>query len=185
VCSSDLVLVYQAMVQAGTYDLAHPVLVDDPVQLIIVRQAKELGITVQLIGGAGTATPLFPKGAGAAGVGFIADFIVPHLPDTSTAAPVVKYREALRKVHPSGFPPGRPSEYDLAGYGAGKIVEEALRRAGKELTREKFVDALETLKAYDAGVLFPTTFTRDNHEGTTEVQIVRVNDQGHWEIVPK
>jgi hypothetical protein len=34
----ELALLYQAMVQAGTYDLAHPVLVDDPVQLIIVRR---------------------------------------------------------------------------------------------------------------------------------------------------
>jgi branched-chain amino acid transport system substrate-binding protein len=152
---------------------------------IIVRQAKELGITVQLFGGAGTATPLFPKGAGTAGVGFIADFIVPHLPDTSSAAPVVKYREALKKLHPNGFPSGRPSEYDLAGYGAGKVVEEALKRAGKELTRERFVDALETFKAVDTGVLFPTTFTKDNHEGTTEVQIVRVNEQGQWEVIPK
>ena len=152
---------------------------------IIVRQAKELGITVQLLGGAGTATPLFPKGAGPAGVGFIADFILPHLPDSATAAPVVKYREALRKMYPNGFPPGRPAEYDLAGYGAGKIVEEALRRVGKDLTREKFIDALETFKAFDTGVLFPTTFTKDNHEGTTEVQIVRVNEQGQWEIVPK
>jgi branched-chain amino acid transport system substrate-binding protein len=152
---------------------------------IIVRQAKELGITVQLLGGAGTATPLFPKGAGPAGVGFVADFIVPHLPDTSNAAPVVKYRDALKKVYPNGFPAGRPSEYDLAGYGAGKLVEEALKRTGKELTREKFIDALETFKAVDTGVLFPTTFTKDNHEGTTEVQIVRVNEQGQWEVVPK
>jgi ABC-type branched-subunit amino acid transport system substrate-binding protein len=64
-------------------------------------------------------------------------------------------------------------------------VEEALKRTGKELSREKFIDALETFKAVDTGVLFPTTFTKDNHEGTTEVQIVRVNEQGQWEVVPK
>jgi branched-chain amino acid transport system substrate-binding protein len=152
---------------------------------IIVRQAKELGIGVQLFGGAATATPLFPRGAGQAGIGFIADFILPHLPDTSSAPQIAKYREALRKLYPAGFPPGRPSEYDMAGYGAGKIVEEGLRRAGRDLTREKFIDALETLKDFDTGVLFPTTFTRERHEGTFEVQIVRVNDKMEWEIVPK
>ena len=52
---------------------------------IIVRQAKELGITARLFGGGGTATPLFPRGAGPAGVGFIADFVLPHLPESSTA----------------------------------------------------------------------------------------------------
>jgi len=152
---------------------------------IIVRQAKELGLNVPLFGGGATATPLFPKGAGPAGIGFIADFVLPHLPESSTAPAVVQYREALKKLYPSGLPPGRPSEYDLAGYGAGKITEEGLRRAGRDLTREKFVEALETLKEFDTGVLFPVTYAKDKHEGSSEAKIVRVNDKLEWEIVAK
>jgi branched-chain amino acid transport system substrate-binding protein len=152
---------------------------------IVVRQAKELGITAQLFGGGATATPLFPRGAGPAGVGFIADFVAPYLPESSNAPPVVKYRDALRKLYPGGLPPGRPSEYDLAGYGAGKVVEEALRRAGRDLTRERYIAALETLKDFETGVLFPVTFTKDNHEGTTRTLIVRVNDRLEWEVVAK
>lgn len=152
---------------------------------IIVRQAKELGITAPLAGGGATATPLFPRGAGPAGVGFIADFVLPHLPESTAVPAVVRYREALRKLYPTALPPGRPSEYDLAGYGAGKIVEEALRRAGRDLTRDRFIEALETLRDFDPGVIFPVTYTRDRHEGTSQTAIVRVNDRLEWEIVAK
>jgi branched-chain amino acid transport system substrate-binding protein len=151
---------------------------------IIARQTRELGLTVPLFGGGGTATPLFPKGAGPAGVGFIADFLIPHLPESSAPA-VVRYRELLKKLHPSGFPPGRPSEYDLAGWGAGKVIEEALRRAGRDLSREKFIDAMETLKDFDPGTVFPVTYTKDKHEASETTQIIRVNEKMEWEIVPK
>jgi branched-chain amino acid transport system substrate-binding protein len=151
---------------------------------IIARQARELGLTVPLFGGGGTATPLFPKAAGPAGVGFIADFLIPHLPDAAAPA-VVRYREMLKKLHPSGFPPGRPSEYDLAGWGAGKVVEEALRRVGRDLSREKFIDAMETLRDFDPGTVFPVTYTKDKHEASETTQIIRVNDKQEWEIVAR
>ena len=151
---------------------------------IIVRQSKELGLNVPHAGGGATMTPLFPKGAGPAGAGFLTISVYPNLPESS-APPVVKYREALKKLYPTGFPPGRPSEYDFLGYGAGKIVEEGLRRAGRDLTREKFMDALETLRDFDTGILYPVTFTKDNHEGSSQVQMVRVNEKLEWEILPK
>lgn len=151
---------------------------------IIVRQSRELGLTVPHLGGGATMTPLFPKGAGGAGIGFVTVSVYPHLPESS-APPVVKYREALKRLYPGGFPPGRPSEYDLLGYGGGKIVEEGLRRAGRDLTREKFMDALETLREFDAGVIYPVTFTKSSHEGSSQVQMVRVNEKMEWELFRK
>jgi branched-chain amino acid transport system substrate-binding protein len=152
---------------------------------IIVRQARELGITARLFGGGATATPLFPRGAGQAGIGFVADFVLPHLPESSTVPAVVSYREVLKKLYSTGLPPGRPSEYDLAGYGAAKAVGEALQRAGRNLTRDRFIDALESLKEFDPGVIFPVTFTKDRHEATSSTTIVRVNEKLEWEVAPK
>lgn len=152
---------------------------------IIVRQAKELGIGVPLFGGGGTATPLFPRGAGPAGVGFVADFVLPFLPESSTLPALAKYRETLAAMYPGGVPAGRPSEYDLAGLGAGRAAGEALRRVGRELTRDKFIGALESLNNFDTGVTFPVTYGKDKHEATDQVSIVRVNDKLHWEIVGK
>ena len=155
-----------------------------PDAAIIVRQARELGITVQLYGGAGTATPLFPKGAGQVGIGYLAEYPFPFLPESSSDPAMMKYREALHRLHPNGLPVGRPSEYDLLGFGAGRIAIEGLRRAGRDLTREKFITALESIKEFDPGVGFPVTFSKDNHEGTTQVRMLRLNEKIQWEVLP-
>jgi len=151
---------------------------------IIVRQARELGLQARFFGGGATSTPLFLRGAGQLGVGFEATYVMPDLGETTKHQGIIAYREKLRRwFHPSGFPPGRPSEYDLAAYGAGKVTGEALQRAGRELTREKFVDALESLKNFDTGVTFPVSYSATSHEGTTRVNLVRVNQKVEWEIL--
>jgi ABC-type branched-subunit amino acid transport system substrate-binding protein len=87
----------------------------------------------------------------------------------------------LRKwIHTGGFPPGRPSEYDLAAYGACQVAMEAIRRAGENLTRESFVNALETIENFETGVIFPVTYGPNKHEATDQVLIVQVNQNLHW-----
>jgi branched-chain amino acid transport system substrate-binding protein len=149
---------------------------------IIVRQAKELGLQVQMFGGGGTTTPLFPKGAGAAGEGFAAPWVFPATED-SDAAPVVAYRALLGRHYPNGLPAARPSLYDLAGYGAFKVFAEALRRIDGEPTREGLVSALQSLKGFDPGVLFPITFSAVNHEGTDQATIIVVDKSLAWKIL--
>jgi branched-chain amino acid transport system substrate-binding protein len=151
---------------------------------IVVRQAKELGLTAKLFGGGGTSTPLLQRGAGQAAVGFTSVIVVPEIPETSEKPAVVEYRNKLKaEFYPNGFPPGRPSEYDTAAYTAAKITEAAIRKVGKNLTREAFVDALETMKDFDIGITFPVTFTKDSHEGTKQVEIVRVGPDLKWEAI--
>ena len=152
---------------------------------IIVRQANELGLTAKMFGGGGTATSLFQRGAGNAAKGFVADFVLPRFPDSDDPK-VVPYREMLAKwFYPNGFPPGRPSEYDLAAYGACLVTLEAFRRIGKDLTREKVIDALEGFNKFDTGVIFPVSYSPDNHEATEQVQIIYVNDNLEWAAHPK
>lgn len=150
---------------------------------IIVRQARELGLTARLIGGGATSTPLFPRGAGPAGVGFTSLFVLPHLPESSMAPPAMTYREELKKLYPNGFPAGRPGTYDMSSFAAGKIAEEGLRRAGRDVTRERFIGALETLKDFDPGTAFPITFSKGNHEGSGRVRMIRINAKSEWEPV--
>ena len=151
---------------------------------IIVRQAKELGIAAKLFGGGGTSTPLLQRGAGPAAVGFTSTLVVPDLADASQKPGIVAYRDKLKTAfYPDGFPPGRPSEYDLAGYAAGKVTEAALEKVGKDLSREAFVDALQGLKDFDTGVTFPISWSTDNHEGSRQVEIIRVRPDLKWESV--
>jgi branched-chain amino acid transport system substrate-binding protein len=150
---------------------------------IIVRQAREVGLTIPIYGGAGIATPLFSKTLGSIGKDIVAAYVVPELPDTSMKKPVADYRDILKKQYSGALPPGRPSEYDMAGYAALKIFAEALSRAGAEPTRETLITALETIKDYDPGTVFPVTFTSTNHEGTDQAALLRINEANQWELL--
>jgi branched-chain amino acid transport system substrate-binding protein len=149
---------------------------------IIVRQARELGLNVPMMGGGATTTPLFPRGAGQAGVGFVAPWVFPHTESMVEVPAIGAYVDLLKKVYPGGLPAARPSLYDMAGYGAIKILIEGLRRIDGEPTREKFVKALETLKDFDTGVLFPVTFTAQNHEGSSQTKIIKVDSSLKWQL---
>jgi branched-chain amino acid transport system substrate-binding protein len=151
---------------------------------IIVRQAKELGLAVPMLGGGATTTPLFPRGAGPAGEGFAAPWVFPYTEEMVEVPAIGAYRSLLNKHYPGGLPAARPSLYDLAGYGALKIFAEALRRIEGEPTREKLVKALETMKDFDTGVLFPVTFTATNHEGSSQTKIIVVDKSLTWKLRP-
>jgi len=62
------------------------------------------------------------------------------------------------------FPGRELNRYSLYGYVFGKLVVEGLERAGKDLTRESFLDAMETIRDWNSGgILPPVTFTPSNH----------------------
>jgi branched-chain amino acid transport system substrate-binding protein len=151
---------------------------------IIVRQAKELGLTAKMFGGGGTSTPLFQRGAGNAAIGFISVLVVPEIPEHSTKPEVVAYRDKLKAaLYPNGFPPGRPSEYDMLGYATAKAAEAAILKAGKDLTREAVVDALETMQNFDVGTTFPVSYSKTEHNGTPHVELLRVEPDLEWRSI--
>lgn len=150
---------------------------------IIVRQARELGLSMPVYGGAGISTPLFTRAVGVGGKGVVSAYVVPQIPESSTEPEVARYRESLKKKYSGSLPPGRPNEYDMGGYAALKIVAAGLSNAGKDPTRETFIAALEKLKDFDTGVAFPVTYTPTRHEGTDRTSLIRVGDSGAWELM--
>ncbi len=90
--------------------------------------------------------------------GFAAD---PTLPNHSGAA---KFRALLQRYFPGELPSGFN---EIAYVGAMQVVE-GLFRAGPNLTRERFIQALETLTNWDAeGLVPPITYARDDRRGIT------------------
>lgn len=81
-------------------------------------------------------------------------------PDVSREPGVVAYRAAMAKFHA-----GRPlNRYSLYGYTYGRLIVEGVRRAGRELSRERLVDALESIRGWDAGgVMPPVSFSPTDH----------------------
>jgi branched-chain amino acid transport system substrate-binding protein len=96
--------------------------------------------------------------------GFAAD---PTLPNHSGAA---KFRALLQKYFPGELPSGFN---EIAYVGAMQVVE-GLFRAGPNLTRERFIQALETLTNWDAdGLVPPITYARDDRRGITTLYMTK------------
>ena len=53
-----------------------------------------------------------------------------------------------------------------------RILIEALQRAGRDVTRERLIDVLETLQSYRTGLGPPVTFSPSRHIGTDGAWIV-------------
>ncbi len=79
-------------------------------------------------------------------------------PVTSDLPGLKKYRAELAKY----FPKNAPNRYSLSGYFAGLLFAEGARRAGKDLTRDGLVAALESVKGWDSGILPPITIGADH-----------------------
>ena len=60
-------------------------------------------------------------------------------PLTSDAPGMKQYREAMQKY----FPKNEPNRYSLAGYFSAMLFAEGVKRAGKNLTRESLITALD------------------------------------------
>ncbi len=93
--------------------------------------------------------------------------VVPFPWDNSILV-VKEYRKAAdeAKVEP-GFG-------TLEGYLAAKVTSEALRRAGRALTRDSFIKALESRGEYDAGG-FKVSYSPENHNGSTFVDLTIIS----------
>ncbi len=62
----------------------------------------------------------------------------------------------------------------LEGYVAAKVMVEGLRRAGRGLTREGFIKAMETMNPYDTGG-FRVEFTPESHNGSKWVDLTIIS----------
>jgi branched-chain amino acid transport system substrate-binding protein len=92
-------------------------------------------------------------------------------PLTSELPGMKAYREAMQKH----FGKNEPNRYSLSGYFAAMLFTEGARRAGKNLTRESLIAALEGIKGFESGILPPVTIGAD-HE---------TQRQGFWVRVEK
>lgn len=69
----------------------------------------------------------------------------------------------------SSYPDQKPNHFTMFGCLAAKIGVEAMRRAGKELTRAKLIAALEGLRDFDTGISGAISFGPNERMGTHAV----------------
>jgi ABC-type branched-subunit amino acid transport system substrate-binding protein len=113
------------------------------------------------------------KELGANGVGVHIAQVVPF-PWSATLPVTRDYQELVKKAGRSDY-----SFTELEGYIAARVLVEGLRRAGKDLSRDKLISALETMTRTDIGG-FPVNFSPSNHNGSTFVDLSIIGNGGKF-----
>jgi acyl-CoA hydrolase/ABC-type branched-subunit amino acid transport system substrate-binding protein len=84
-----------------------------------------------------------------------------------------------RKVMKHKYADESPGTHSRIGHAAAQLVVEGLRRAGPDLTREGFINALEGTKDWTGGLLPPISYSRTDHRGLTALAMQRAL-HGRW-----
>ncbi|CAB1081718.1 Branched-chain amino acid ABC transporter, amino acid-binding protein (TC 3.A.1.4.1) [Olavius algarvensis Delta 1 endosymbiont] len=82
-------------------------------------------------------------------------------PVNSTDPAVVEYREIVEKYGKDRDK--TPNRYSLYGYYYAKLFVAGLQRAGRDLTRESYIAALEGIKGWKNGITPPVSFSETDH----------------------
>ncbi len=150
---------------------------------IITRQLREVGIKADIIGSSATSNQNYPELVGKIGAGTKFVSTLEHLPESSHP-PMKKFREAFQKRFPDLARQGRPALGDVLGYGGAVTMVEAIKLAGKDLSREGYIKALESLDGYSSGVTMPAYLSATNHEASTKMYIAVIKDDLTREVLP-
>jgi hypothetical protein len=67
----------------------------------------------------------------------------------------------------------------MEGFVSAKVLVEGLRLAGRNLTHETFVAALESMKHVDLGGLM-VNYGKDNHSGSSFVEMTMIGKDGRF-----
>jgi ABC-type branched-subunit amino acid transport system substrate-binding protein len=107
------------------------------------------------------------------GVGVAIVQVVPF-PWSGTLPVTREYQAQARAAGAKDF-----SFTELEGYIAARVLVEGLKRAGRELTRERLVTALESLSRTDIGG-FQVDYSSSNHNGSTFVDLTIIGRGGKF-----
>jgi len=127
----------------------------------ILIQAPQQKFTPQFITVIPLSKQIFIKAAGNTAEGTVALTIVPDA-ETSPKPGVIKYRDDLERY----FSGQEPRSESLIGYTSAKVMVEALKRTGRDITRDKFIKTLEKMKKFETDIIYPISFSPENRLGT-------------------
>ncbi len=119
------------------------------------------------------------KELGKDGAGVVITQVVPFPWDTSLPV-VAAYQKAL-KAYDAKAEPGFVS---LEGYLVGRLTVEALKKAGKDLTRQAFLDAVYNTGRFDFGGAVLEYGPGDN-QGMSDVFLTVIQPDGSFKAVDK
>lgn len=131
-----------------------------------VKTARKAGSNAQMVSNSFPGSTPLAKELGSDGVGVVIAQVVPSPFGGSSAVVVAEYRAASEKL----LGKQEYSFTSLESFIAAKVIVEAIRRAGPNLSRETLMLALDNMSSYDAGGYF-VSFSPKNHNGSRFVDL--------------
>jgi len=138
-----------------------------------IKQMKKAGSTAQFYNVSFVGSVSLANALGGDGPGVGISQVVPF--PWATSVPVVKEYQALSAK--SGN-----KDYNfgaMEGFLVAKTFVEGLRRTGKDVTREKFIDSMEKMQDVDLGGFF-VSFSPKSHAGSKFVDLTIIGRDGKF-----
>lgn len=142
---------------------------------LIAKQAKQLGLNVQLMGGGGLTNAKLIELAGDSVYGLLNSqtFFPDETKATDVAAKFIKnYKVKYNKI---------PDSNAAMSYDSMIILAEAMKKAGKDLKSDDIRKNLHEIKNFQA--VTGNITIDENGDANREILIVKINDQGKYEVV--
>jgi branched-chain amino acid transport system substrate-binding protein len=134
---------------------------------IFLKDAKKFALNAPVMGTAGTDLENTLKRVG--DLDTVANYYVPHMYADNLDGPrLKKFVDILKKYYPNES----VTAFSLISMGGAAAVVDALKRAGRDLTREKLIAELDKTRNFDTGVLAgQITWTPADRDGVKEVAV--------------
>ena len=89
---------------------------------------------------------------------------------------IKEYLEKIKKYYPED----QPNDVALEGFVNAKVLVQALQNAGPQLTKQSFIDALESIKNFDVGIGKTVSYSTLDHQGLKGVYYAKVTSDGNF-----
>ena len=155
----------EAVVMIGTYDPCAKF-----IKLARSKDFDPMFVNVSFVGGDELTRKLGKEGE---------DVIVtqvmpsPEAPETQTLLLGALEYSNLLKLY---YPKDKPNSVGLEGYINAKVLVEGLRRAGRDLNRERFINAIESIQNYSLGIANTLNFSPNDHQGLERVYFTHIQN---------
>ena len=113
------------------------------------------------------------KALGADGVGVVVSQVSPF-PFSATSGIVQEYQRVMNKMGVKNW-----SFASIGGFISAKILVDGLKRAGRNLTRESLIDALESMNKVDYDG-FVINYSKNSHLGHRYVELTVISRDGRF-----
>lgn len=139
-----------------------------------IRWARRIGFDPIFINISFVGSNALARALGRAGAGVLVTQVVPFPGDASIPL-VAAYQRALEEHAPRT----EPGFVSLEGYVAGRLIVEALRRAGPAPTRNGFMNAITLEGVFDLGG-FELEFGAIDNQGSDRVFLTEIGPDGRY-----